>query len=245
MTGTRLGDATRPEVEARAAAGPTTLIVPLGATEQHGPHLPLCVDTTIATALAEIAAAALPGAVVAPALPYGSSGEHQDFAGTLSIGAAATELVLVELARSATETFDRLIFVNAHGGNAGPLAAAVELLRTEGRDVRAWSPRWRGDAHAGRTETSLMLALDESGRYLSRYAEQVTTGAVAQDGNDAPLAEIIGRLRAEGVRAVSPNGVLGDPAGASADEGRVLLAAAVEDLGATLAAWPVPVGAAR
>jgi mycofactocin precursor peptide peptidase len=243
MTGRRLGDASRPEVEARAAAGPTTLIVPLGATEQHGPHLPLGTDTTIATALAEIAAAELPGAMVAPALPYGSSGEHQDFAGTLSIGAAATELLLVELARSATETFDRLLFINAHGGNAGPLAAAVELLRSEGRDVRAWSPRWRGDAHAGRTETSLMLALDESGRYLSRHAEGVATGAEAEGGNDSPLAELIGRLRAEGVRAVSANGVLGDPRGASAEEGRALLALAAEQLRAELSAWATPVEA--
>ena len=96
-------------------------------------------------------------AVVAPALPYGSSGEHAGFPGTLSIGREALEHVLVELARSAG--FARVLFLCAHGGNAEPLAAAVRVLRAEGRDVRAWSPRWDGDAHAGRTETSLMLAL--------------------------------------------------------------------------------------
>jgi mycofactocin precursor peptide peptidase len=220
----RLGDATWPEVEARAGAGPATLLVPLGATEQHGPHLPLGTDATIALALAEGAAARVPDAVVAPVLPYGSSGEHQDFAGTLSIGAAATELVLVELGRSATETFARVVFVNAHGGNAAPLRAAVARLRDEGRDVHAWSPTFGGDPHAGRTETSLMLALDAAVRV-----------GLAEAGNDAPLGEIIERLRADGVRAVSPNGVLGDPAGASAAEGRELLDAAVEDLVATLA----------
>jgi mycofactocin precursor peptide peptidase len=228
----RLSDATWPEVEAAR-----TLLVPLGATEQHGPHLPIGTDTEIAVALAEGAAAGIPEVVVAPALAYGSSGEHQDFAGTLSIGAAATELVLVELGRSATETFDRVLFVNAHGGNAAPLAAAVELLRTEGRDVRAWAPRFGGDAHAGRTETSLMLALDqESGCRLSRIPRQATTGA-ADGGSHAPLEEIIGRLRAEGVRAVAPNGVLGDPTGASAEEGRALFDAAVADLCATLRDW--------
>jgi creatinine amidohydrolase len=222
------------------------LIVPLGATEQHGPHLPLGTDTEIAVALAEGAAAVVSGAVVvAPALPYGSSGEHQDFAGTLSIGAAATELVLVELGRSATETFDRVLFVNAHGGNAAPLAAAVERLRAEGRDVRAWSPRFGGDAHAGRTETSLLLALDERGRPESTSPERgrppLAIGermSTAVRGNDAPLAELIDDLRARGVRAVSPNGVLGDPTGASAAEGRSLLAAAIDDLRATLDAWP-------
>ena len=67
--------------------------------------------------------------------------------------------MLVELGRSATETFARVLFVCAHGGNAEPLAEAVARLRAEGRDVRAWSPRWSGDAHAGHLETSLMLAI--------------------------------------------------------------------------------------
>lgn len=218
----RLGDATWPEVRDRAASAPTTLLVPLGATEQHGPHLPLGTDATIAVALAEAAAARVADTVVAPVLPYGSSGEHQDFPGTLSIGAEATELVLVELGRSATETFLRVLFVNAHGGNALPLRAAVARLGDEGRDVRAWAPTFGGDAHAGRTETSLMLALDE-----------VRVG-LAEAGNDAPLGELIDRLQVDGVRAVSPNGVLGDPTGASAAEGRALLVAAVDDLVATL-----------
>ena len=204
-------------------------LVPVGATEQHGPHLPIGTDATIAVALAEGAAAEVPGALVAPVLPYGSSGEHQDFAGTLSIGAEATELVLVELARSATETFDRVLFVNAHGGNAAPLVAAVELLRAEGREVKSWTPRWDGDAHAGRTETSLMLALEGTVRR-----------ELVEAGNAAPLGELIDDLRLGGVRAVSENGVLGDPVGASAAEGRALLAAAVEDLRAVLVSWPVP-----
>jgi creatinine amidohydrolase len=210
-------------------------LVPLGATEQHGPHLPIGTDAAIAVALAEGAAADVPGAIVAPALPYGSSGEHQDFAGTVSIGAEATELVLVELARSATETFDRVLFVNAHGGNAAPLTAAVRRLRAESRDVRAWSPRFGGDAHAGRTETSLMLALEAGVRE-----------ELAEVGNTAGMADLIDDLRAGGVGAVSSNGVLGDPTGASAAEGRALLAAATRDLCATLVGWPLPaVGAPR
>jgi creatinine amidohydrolase len=237
----RLADATWPEVEARAGAASTTLLVPLGATEQHGPHLPIGTDATIAVALAEGAAAEVPGAIVAPALPYGSSGEHQDFAGTLSIGAEATELVLIELGRSATETFDRVLFVNAHGGNVSPLTAAIRRLREESRDVRAWSPRFGGDAHAGRTETSLMLALDaRCGRPASTPAERRSTavrGELAEAGNTTPLADLIEALRAGGVCAVSENGVLGDPAGASAAEGRALLAAATRDLRTMLIDW--------
>lgn len=216
--------ATWPGVDERRHEGATTLLVPLGATEQHGPHLPLGTDTHLAGVLARVAASRVAGAFVAPTLPYGSSGEHQDFPGTLSIGAEATELVLVELGRSAGETLDRLLFVNGHGGNSVPLAGAVRRLRDEGRSVGAWSPRWEGDAHAGRVETSLMLAL--SPRQV--HPERATVG------NAKPLAELIERLRDDGVRAVSPNGVLGDPAGASAAEGDRLLAAAVDDLCAAL-----------
>jgi len=195
--------------------------VPVGATEQHGPHLPLSTDTDIAVALAERLAAALgPEAIVAPALAYGASGEHAGFAGTLSIGREAVEHVLVELGRSASASFARVVLVSAHGGNAEPVARAEERLRAEGRDVVALSPGFGGDAHAGRTETSVMLAL---------HPERVRL-PVAEAGATAPLASLWADLRARGVRAVSPNGVLGDPAGASAEEGRRLLETATARL---------------
>ena len=204
------------------------LIVPLGATEQHGPHLPLSTDTDIAVALAVRAAAGREDVVVAPAVPYGASGEHAGFAGTLSIGQQALELLVVELVRSATGTFSRVLLLSGHGGNAEPLARSLRLLSSEGRDVRVWSPRWRGDAHAGRTETSVQLALSPS-RVRSDLA---TAGATA------PLSELLDQLRRTGVRGVSANGVLGDPLGADADEGEHLLATATADLTALLDAWP-------
>jgi mycofactocin precursor peptide peptidase len=168
-----------------------------------------------------------PDVVAAPALPYGSSGEHQGFPGTLSIGQAATELVLVELGRSALESFARVLFVCAHGGNVEPVRQAVQTLAAEGRGVRAWWPGWEGDAHAGRVETSLMLALAPDRVALERAAA----------GNTAPLAELLPVLRAGGVRAASPNGVLGDPAGASAEEGERLLAEAVATLVTFIEGW--------
>jgi mycofactocin system creatininase family protein len=206
---------------------PQLLVVPLGATEQHGPHLPLGTDTEIARALAGRLVSAVPGACLAPALPYGASGEHQAFAGTLSIGSEVTARVLIELGRSATETFARVLFVCAHGGNAQPLTDAVAQLCAEGRDVRAWSPRWSGDAHAGHLETSLMLAI---------APERVQIGR-AEAGNRAPLGELLPVLRDRGVHAVSPNGVLGDPTGASAEHGRVLLAAEEERITRMVRQW--------
>ena len=224
MSGTALADATWPEAEHWRDA---VLVVPLGATEQHGPHLPLSTDTDVAGAVAARVAAARADVVLAPALPYGASGEHAGFPGTLSLGQDALELVVVELVRSASATFSRVLLLSGHGGNAEPLARAVRLLQSEGRDVRAWSPRWRGDAHAGRTETSVQLALD-AGRVRQ---EQAAAGATAA------LLELLPVLRRDGVRGVSVNGVLGDPSGASADEGRRLLDAAVADLSGVLDGW--------
>ena len=217
-----LADLSWPQAE-RVRAG--VLVVPVGATEQHGPHLPLSTDTDIAVALAERLAHALgAGAVVAPALAYGSSGEHAGFAGTLSIGREAVEHMLVELGRSASESFARVILVSAHGGNAEPVARAVERLCAEGREVIALSPGFGGDAHAGRTETSVMLAL---------CPERVRLAA-AEAGTTAPLADLWPALRERGVRAVSANGVLGDPTGASAEEGRRLLETAIAELAAAM-----------
>lgn len=196
------------------------VLVPLGATEQHGPHLPLCTDTDVAAALAQRCAQALPGCAVAPALAYGASGEHRGFAGTISIGCEALAHLLVELGRSASETFERIVLVCAHGGNAEPLAAAVRTLRQESVNVIAWSPRWNGDAHAGRVETSVMLALRPDLVRMDR----------ACAGERRPLPAIWPQLRRGGVRAVSENGVLGDPKGASAQEGERLLNSATARL---------------
>ena len=221
----RLDSLTWPEV-ASVGAG-SILAVPLGSTEQHGPHLPLGTDSDVAVALADRLAAARADVFVAPPLPYGSAGEHAAFPGTLSIGAAALELIIVELVRSAS-AFAGVVLVSGHGGNAAPLAAAVATLRAEGRAVLAWAPRIPGgDAHAGRTETSLLLAL---------RPELVRLDA-AEPGDIRPLAAVMGELRRGGVGAVSANGVLGDPAGASAGEGERLLATLAADLVAAVAAW--------
>jgi creatinine amidohydrolase len=196
------------------------VLVPIGSTEQHGPHLPLDTDTTIAQAVTDEVAPLL-GARVAPAVPYGASGEHQAFPGTASIGTEALTVVLVELARSITQWAAQVVFVNGHGGNLDAVRAAVAKLSAEGRQV-SWVPCATpgGDLHAGRTETSLMLHLAPHRVRLGR----------AEPGNTASLSELLPALRAGGVVTVSANGVLGDPAGATAAEGEELLRAMVSDV---------------
>ncbi len=197
--------------------GPGSLvIVPVGSTEQHGLHLPFDTDTLIAEAVARGVAGQMPPGttVLAPSVAYGASGEHQDFPGTASIGTEVLTAVLIELGRSIGTWADRTVFVNGHGGNLEALTAAVDRLRFEGRDVD-WVPCVPpgGDAHAGRAETSLLLHLHPS---------RVTPDRAAAGPVDR-IEALLPELRERGVRAVSPNGVLGDPRGASAAEGRHLL----------------------
>jgi mycofactocin precursor peptide peptidase len=198
------------------------LAVPLGSLEQHGPHLPLDTDTRIAEAIAGGLAACCDGVTVAPAVAYGASGEHADFPGTLLIGHQVLTDMLVELVRSARRWFGGVVFVNAHGGNEEALVAVQRRCAGEGDDVLVWRAMTPpgGDAHAGRTETSLLLAI----------SPEVVRLELAEPGRTEPIATLLPLLRTQGVRPVSSNGVLGDPTGASIEEGRALLDALVRDV---------------
>ena len=224
---TRLGDVTWTDLWNLA---PRPIIaVPVGSCEQHGPHLPLDTDTRIAIALAEgLVSSFEPGDVlIGPTIAATSSGEHAGFPGTLSIGADVVEQTIVELVRSADWSAG-VVLVNGHAGNARPVQRAVNKLLGEGRRALAWWPHIRnGDAHAGESETSMMLALAPSLVRMSR----------AEVGRPEPIVDLIEELRANGVRAVSPNGVLGDPRSATAIHGKALLTRLIIDLVAAVDEW--------
>jgi creatinine amidohydrolase len=210
------------------------LLIPVGSTEQHGPHLPLDTDTRIAEAVARGVAERLDeadhhsGWMIAPPIGYGASGEHEGFSGTVSIGTSALKLLLVEFGRSAASWTRRLVFVNGHGGNVEALAAATALLRYEGRDI-GWCSCGveNADAHAGHTETSVLLHISP---------EVVRTEAIVA-GNRAPLAELLPAMRSGGVAAVSELGVLGDPTTATALDGERLFAEMVGGCLRRIARW--------
>jgi creatinine amidohydrolase len=191
------------------------LLVPVGSCEQHGPHLPLATDTIVAEHLCAL----VDDVIVAPSVGITASGEHAGFPGTLSIGNEALTRVLIELGRSADWSAG-IVFVNGHGGNARAVSLATSALAAESRRAASWSPRMNGDAHAGHVETSMMLAIAPHLVNLSRAAA----------GNTSALAEIIDDIRTDGVRAVSENGVLGDPGTASRDEGICIIEALSADL---------------
>jgi creatinine amidohydrolase len=201
------------------------LVLPLGSTEQNGPHLPLDTDTRIAVALAEGLAARRADALVAPPLSYSASGEHAGFPGTLSLGTEVLRQALIELVRSADDTASAVVIVNGHGGNVAPLRQATTRLRSEGRAVLAWSPRSPvpDDLHAGRVETSVLLHL----------APELVDLSAAVAGPVPSFRD----LQARGVRALSPTGVLGDPQGATPDEGRQILQRWISDLTTDVGEW--------
>ncbi|MEP9393556.1 mycofactocin biosynthesis peptidyl-dipeptidase MftE [Gordonia sp. VNQ95] len=213
-----------------------TVLVPVGSFEQHGPHLPLDTDTRIAVAVASGAHGRLATDApysCAPAIPYGASGEHEGFAGTISLGAEALGAVLLEYGRSACRWAQRIAFVNGHGGNVPTLTTAVARLRYEARDV-AWYPCMfpDADAHAGHTETSVLLHL----------SPDVVRSDRLEVGNREPMATLMGALRTGGVSAVSANGILGDASSSSAEAGALLLDHAIGDLARALTEWTVDDG---
>jgi mycofactocin precursor peptide peptidase len=235
----RLAEMTWLAVADAIAAGATTVILPLGATEQHGPHLPLGTDTFRAVALADRLAEALPDTLVAPALPIGCSDEHQGFAGLLSLDQTTLASVIVDCARRmAGWGADRLLLLSAHGGNGDALDLAAGRLGEELPELRvvvlggapalsdailavAASDGITADAlglHAGEGETSEMLAL----RPDLVLMERVVPGC--RDG----LGNIMPRLRREGLRSVTPTGTLGDARGADGARGARYLATETE-----------------
>ena len=223
----RLGDATWAELWGMARR--PLVAVPVGSCEQHGPHLPLDTDLQIATALANgLVNAYEPGEIlVGPALTVTASGEHRHFPGTLSIGTEVMEQVIVELVRSADWSAG-VVLVNGHGGNRLAVQRAVRTLVEEGRKVLPWWPYVAGgDAHAGATETSLMMAI----------APELVHHDRIEIGRVAPLDEVIEELTTVGMREVSPNGILGDPTQADHVHGRALLTRLTIELVAAVDEW--------
>ena len=191
-----------------AISGAPVVLVPLGSTERRGPP-PFATDSTIATTVARV----LPSrdvagrrgplrCFVAPAVPYGASGEHQSFPGTVSIGRRRSRWLSSSSIRSLATWADRIIFVNGHGGNVQALSTAVPQLIAEQHRV-AWLPCAvpDGDAHAGRTESSLMIHL----------APQQVDMSMARVGNVAPMSELLPVMAAGGTRFGLAVGGAGGP----------------------------------
>lgn len=231
----RMEEMTCPDINAAIALGYTAAVVGVGSTEQHGPHLPTMTDTRIAEEIANRVARKLGNALQARTIPVGISDHHLAFGGTLSVKPETLKMILRDYVESLSRCgFKQIVFLPSHGGNF----AAVEQAITESR---AALPRlkingytdllgfahflnsvsnefgvsdYESGAHAGESETSIMLALEgglvRKDRFVPGYLGPTTENEV--------------RLILEkGMPALTPNGILGDPRRASADKGEFYL----------------------
>jgi creatinine amidohydrolase/Fe(II)-dependent formamide hydrolase-like protein len=242
-----LGELTFEEVTASLQAG-SILCLPMGSMEQHGPHLPLNTDAVLAEALTRRIVERWGEAFDLwrlPTLAIGLSYEHVWAAGTLSLSVAGMAAHLRDLGREIARSLParNLVIVNAHGGNRGILEALGRELRADfGLNVCAlhtgalMSPV-TGDAvpeiHAGRDETSLMLAL------APELVRQDAIGKLrGSPEGDAVRALILDPAASyawsSDDRRLAEAGVIGDARGASAEHGRGIAARVVEAAGAVL-----------
>ncbi len=243
-----LEEMTWPEVESAIAGGTTTVVVAVGAVEQHGPHLPLLVDAVRGDRLAVEVAQRLGEALAAPTIRVGCSEHHMGFSGTLTLRRSTLEAVCIDYAVSlARHGFTRICFVPSHGGNFGPLAEMLPDLRAAVgpectvdayTDLVGFMALWeaavsevapdlvgRVGGHADIAETSEILCIRPD---LVR-TERAEAGHV-QAFDD----ELRDRIFSEGFRSVTPNGILGDARGASEAIGLACIAHAAEGIVAAL-----------
>jgi len=227
---------TWPEVAAAIENGYTTAVIPLGAVEQHGPHLPLSVDAERGTRLGLEVAKRLGRALVAPTVRIGCSEHHMAFAGTISVRASTLQAVCTDYCVSlARHGFTRICLVPSHGGNFAPLTSMLDELHGavgEGCEILGYTDLieflgvWKrvlaeagmGDqvgGHADVAEGSEMLAI----RPDLVKAELAECGFLGETSE-----ELLEQIFSEGLQAVSSNGILGDARGLSAEIGEKCIA---------------------
>lgn len=215
-------------------------LLPVGSTEQHGPHAPLGTDHLAAEAVATAGADAADGeVVVAPALPVGVAKEHRHFAGTLWTSEDTfRSLVRETMASLAHHGWNRIVVVNGHGGNAAPLREACGRFTRDG-DGYAVSFTWfdavdtddidgladgASMGHGGPVETSLIQHLRPELVDTDRFSEAVADGAKGwgewQSGTNLTYDTV----------EFSESGAVGDPGRGSAEAGAELLDRAADAL---------------
>ncbi len=235
-----LATLTWPELERGLAAGQRLAVLPLGATEQHGPHLPFATDSWIANALAERLCARLPGALRLPTLSLGASSEHLAFPGTLSLAEDTLAALLADLARSlARHGFDEIFCFSAHGGNLGVLRAREADL-----EQAAAPARWIGvNDHASLNARLRALAAahgispEAAGHHAGEIEASLIAGLHPGALRGAALAPGLLETPPDpqsifypDLRVHAPSGTVGDPRAASPDRAAPYLDAWVDEL---------------
>jgi len=234
----RLGEMSWTALGERLNQDHLDVLIPLGALEQHGPHLPLDTDSVIAEAVADRVAQRAGECVVSPSIPVGASSHHLAFPGTASLSEKTLQSVLMEVVQTLLgHGFRGAYLVTGHAGNVGAMAAAMAELDPADRSRVVSFDDWpaQRDAvhlvaearldldrelvgtHGGHFETSIMLAI----------APDQVDMASAVVGHVGPAISASAKLRSEGMAALSPVGIIGDPRGATTEAGELYLDALV------------------
>jgi creatinine amidohydrolase/Fe(II)-dependent formamide hydrolase-like protein len=238
----RLDELTWMETRALLDAGEVdTAIITIGATEQHGPHLPLMTDALLAESVGEAVARRIGRAVLAPPIHVGCSRHHIAYAGTITLRPETLQALLVDYVDSlAAHDFRTIVLIPTHGGNFVPVAAIADVLRTNHPDLQiiaytdlnrmmavmyGASAEFGVDAaasggHAGECEASIMLALRPDLVHMDR----------AVCGFLEITEETPRLLWEKGIQAIDKNGVMGDPRTAAGNRGGVYLERLVTDI---------------
>lgn len=223
---------TRDEVEEAIRSYPVA-ILPLGATEQHGHHLPLGVDVMLAEGLARLVAEET-GALLLPAMPFGYSWVWRDIPGTVSVQQHNVETIVKDVAHSVSRYgIELLVLINGHEANSSSMKYAARELQDE-LDMpvvyffypglsglmteHCSSDTWHGMIHACEFETSLMLAM---------YPEHVRMEKAVAEYPERPALYGNSTLS---LGDISESGVYGDPTRATAEKGDLMLKAFVETI---------------
>lgn len=256
-----LGELTEPELEAFVAGGGDTVLVPVGATEQHGPHSPLATDTLLAAEVARRVCGRI-GALVAPPLPYALSYPHIGFRGVVRLQLSTFCAVVEDLCHCFADMgMRRIVFLNAHYDNtyaiAHACATAAERLSSDVRafPVNYWDAltteehtRWQGgDAglHANRAEASDVMALDENLVDPEQFNRELPPFPPSRVRNPGAVHTAFFFSTPGSVHRATKTGTWGDARGSTAAEGEEYLEAGVrstllllEEIDATFAAMP-------
>ena len=227
MGAVRMDQLSWTDIETEIEGGRTTVVVGFGATEQHGPHLPIGTDAFLGDAVALGVAERL-DAFMAPTVRVGCSEHHMSFPGTISLRAETLHAIVTDVVDSlARHGLTRIVLVPTHGGNFKPVADAVATLRpiddveviavtdiqplldtiVEGSGEMGVSPEVAG-THAGEWETSIMLHLKPELIHMERAIE----GFMGElpDDRDKPFPKL---------EELHPSGILGDARAARGEAG--------------------------
>lgn len=237
---------TSPDAKALSESGPKRLvaILPVGAVEQHGPHLPLGVDIWLAHAVALAAAKGEAGMRVCEPLAYGSSHHHRAFAGTMSLSPDTFTAVLVDLCTCLSEDGFLPVILNGHGGNRATMQVAITKLGQRGITSAGFSyfdliadvaaeilpDAAGGTGHACALETSLMMHVMPTSVRETLIPEGTTPPSWPDPHLYSGSAVTVWRP----FETIRENGVIGTPSDASRQAGETLFAAAVERSRATI-----------